>query len=82
MNDPYRETGVHYTSLSENHQATAARHIKEADLRDHLIWEHGVSAQNAKTKAQLGRLHMLVHSVLAYPELSQLMDLPPEWGNG
>lgn len=82
MSDPFKETGEHYTSLNEHHQMGQARLIREHDLRDHLILEHGVSVQNAKTKAQLGRLHTLVHAVLAHPELRELMNIPPEWGKG
>lgn len=82
MTDPFEKTGEHYTSLNEHHQMGRARDIHEYDLRDHLLMYHGVSLQNVRTKAELGRLHTFVHAVLAQPELRELMNIPPEWGKG
>lgn len=73
---------VHYTSLNENHHVGPARLINERDLRWHLGWDHGVDHKSVKTKAQLGRLHMLVHAVLAHQDLEQLLNLPRGYGSG
>jgi hypothetical protein len=80
MTDPFKETGEHYTSLNEHHQMGRARDINANNLRDHLVLYHSVSAQNVRTKAELGRLHTLVHAVLAHPELGDLMNVPEGWG--
>ncbi len=80
MSDPFKETGENYTSLNEHHQMGRARDINKRELEDHLVLWHGLSVQNARTKAELGRLHALVHAVLGHPGLRELMNLPPEWG--
>jgi hypothetical protein len=81
MSDPFEETGENYTSLNEHHQMGRARDISKRELEDHLIFYHGLSVQNARTKAELGRLHTLAHAVKAYPELRDLLKLPLEWGS-
>lgn len=69
-------------SLNQEHVLGPARDVNIARLRDHLILEHGVSVEKVRTKGELGKLHLLVHAVLAYPELRELMNIPPEWGKG
>ena len=73
---------MHYTAMNEFHHVGPARLVNEQNLRWHLGWDHGVEHKTAKTKAQLGRLHLLVHAVLAHPELEELLNLPDQYGTG
>lgn len=59
-----------------------ARDVNINDLEFHLLMDHGVATQGRKTKGELGKLHTLVHAVLAHPELGELMNLPEEYGTG
>lgn len=82
MIDPFQETGVHYTSLNEHHQMAAARTINLERLKEHLLFDHGVGVDGVRTKSEAGRLHTFVHAILAYDDLSQLMELPEGYGTG
>jgi hypothetical protein len=72
----------HPTSLNENHELGYARCVNASDLRLHLLLQHNVGVGKLKTPGELGRAHLLAHAVAAYPELRELMNLPPEWGKG
>lgn len=82
MNDPFDRTYVHYTNLTENHRVGPAKDINLNTLKDHLLLWHGVSVNTVNTKAEAGRLHLLVHAVIAHPELAELLNLPDRFGRG
>lgn len=70
---------LRYLNLA--HELVLTRQVTRlSDLRNHLIFGHGISVQNAKTRGELGRLHLLAHAVISYPELSELLELPEGWG--
>lgn len=80
--DQFQMTGQHYTSLNEHHQMGPARYINRTDLVNHLVSDHGVALGKAHTKGELGKLHALVHAILAHPALGELMGLPEGYGTG
>jgi hypothetical protein len=82
MNDPFDRTFTHYTNLTENHRVGPASDINLNALKDHLLLWHGVSVNEVRTKAEAGRLHLLVHAIIAHPELAELMNLPDRFGRG
>jgi hypothetical protein len=67
-------------SLNEEHVLGPARNVNKADLRLHIVLEHGVSVSGCKTQADYGKLHLLIHAVLSHRELGVLMNLPETWG--
>lgn len=73
---------MHYTAMSETHHVGRAALISTRDIEWHLHHDHGVYHNSAKTKGQLGRLHLLVHAVLADDNLRQLLNLPEGYGTG
>jgi hypothetical protein len=62
-------------NLSERHILGHAEGINTSDLRHHLIISHGVAPNTSRTKAQLGKVHLLAHAVQAHPELRELLGL-------
>lgn len=60
---------IHLVALNEHHTLGPVRTMSESALAMHLITEHLVSVRNAGTKSELGRLHLLAHATMAYPEL-------------
>jgi hypothetical protein len=73
---------MHPTSLNQDHVLGNAKDVNFSDLSFHLVIDHNISVTHLKTKSQLGKAHLLAHAVEAYPELRELMNLPPEWGKG
>lgn len=71
----------HLTTLNQDHVLGNARTVKKADLVMHLKIDHGVSADDRMTKAELGKIHLLAHTVHAFPEIRELMGLDMFWGN-
>jgi len=65
----------HYNNLSHMHEMKPARDIDITILRIHLTLDHGVSSKDARTRAQMGRLHLLAHAVDAFPDLKELLNL-------
>lgn len=82
LNDPFDETGEHYTSLNEHHQMGRAKEVNMSDLTSHLILYHGVSTNGVETRAELGRLHALTHAVIGNEDLRKLLNLPERFGRG
>jgi hypothetical protein len=80
--DPFKMTGNHYTSLNEKHLVGPARDVNVSELSYHLIIDHGVALGKAKTKGELGKLHLLVHTLLAHPTLAELLSVPDQYGTG
>lgn len=73
---------IHLTALSHLHQIVHAKKINRDRLRSHLVIDHGIHVGEDTTKGEMGRLHTLVHAVLAYPMLGELMELSPGYGTG
>lgn len=73
---------THYTALNQDHVLGPARNINLNDLHTHLILDHGVNTTRYKTKGELGKLHLMVHTILAYPGWAVILDLPEGYGTG
>lgn len=71
----------HHTSLNHDHILGPARLVNMNELSLHLVLFHNVPAKGA-TKSELGRLHLLVHAILASPDLREHLNLPPHYGTG
>lgn len=76
------QAGTHLTALSHLHQIVLAKQINRDRLKSHLVLEHNIHVGDDATKGEMGRLHTLVHAVLAYPMLAELMELHKDYGTG
>lgn len=66
----------HWHSLTEEHVLAPSRGINMSKLRFHLLLNHGINVKDSRTKAELGRLHLLAHALLAHPQLQELLGDP------
>lgn len=66
--------------LNEEHVLGPARNVNKNDLRFHILIDHGVSVSGCKTQSDYGKLHLLVHTVIAHPQLAELLHLTGAWG--
>lgn len=57
-----------------------ARDVNINELSLHLILDHGLSTNRLKTKSEMGRFHLLVHAMIASPELRAKFNLPDNYG--
>lgn len=76
----FRSPMGHPTSLNQDHILGPARDVNINELSLHLILNHGVSSNHIKTKSEMGRFHLLVHAMIASPELRAKLDLPDNYG--
>lgn len=67
-------------NLDVDHTLKVARDLNLSDLRFHLTIGHGVSVEG-QTPAQMGKTHLLAHTILAHPSLKTLLHLE-KWNYG
>ncbi len=60
-------------NLNEDHELGTTRELNAGELRHHLISIHGVSVREMRTKGELGRFHLLAHTLEAFPELNEVI---------
>lgn len=75
------------TSTGTNQYLTATHALvqritdirSESDLRHHLIVWHNVKV-TGKSKADLGRMHLIVHAFLSHPGMAEALGFPEGYG--
>jgi hypothetical protein len=65
--------------LNEEHVLGPARCVNQRELRFHLRIDHGIGIQDVTTPLELGRVHLLAHTLIVFPELRELIGVGEKW---